>query len=101
MPLFDKNKPFSYDVVREGEDIILMINCEEYSKLPSIEDDPVTMAKTCDLLLEVRNATKIVFTQKRNYEYDYSQVQLVRGIAFLYNQLIKRKDIIGYGAFVF
>ncbi len=102
MPLFDnKKKPFSYDLVREGEDIILMIDCENYTKLPSIEDDPVTMAKTCDLLIEVRNATKIVFTQKRNYEYDYSQVLLLREIASLYSQLTKRKDIISYNSLVY
>ena len=90
MALFDQKKPFSYDVAREGEDVVLIIDCEEYSKLPSIEDDPVTMSKTCDLLLEVKNTTKIVFTQKRNYEYDYDQVQLLREIASLYNQLIKK-----------
>ena len=102
MPLFDnKKKPFSYDLIREGEDIILMIDCENYTKLPSIEDDPATMAKTCDLLIEVRNATKIVFTQKRNYEYDYSQVLLLREIALLYSQLTKRKDIISYNSLVY
>jgi type IV secretory pathway ATPase VirB11/archaellum biosynthesis ATPase len=95
-----KKEAFSYDVVREGEEVILKIDCEDYFRLPSIEDDPVTMAKVFDMLNEVKNVTKIVFSQKRNYEYDYSQVVLLQEVASLYNQLIKRKDIISYAAFV-
>ena len=100
MALFEgKKNPFTYEVVREGDDVILMVDCENYTRLPSIEDDPMTMAKTCDMLNEVNNATKIVFMQKRNYEYDYGQTLLIAEIARLYNQLIKRKDVIGYSAF--
>src|SRR3989338_4731224 len=101
MALFKNNKGlFSYDIAREGEDVILMINCENYPKLPSIEDEPVIMTKTCDLLLEVGNVTKIVFYQKRNYEYDYSQVVLLQEIARLYNQIIKNKRLFGYNVLV-
>ena len=68
MALFDNKKPFSYDVVREGDDVILSVNLEDYPHIPSIEDDPVVMAKMCDMLIEVKDATKIVFAQKRNYD---------------------------------
>ncbi|MBI2134369.1 type II/IV secretion system ATPase subunit [Candidatus Woesearchaeota archaeon] len=96
MALFDNKKPFSYEVIREGEDVLLSVNMEDYTHAPSLEDDPVVMSKACDMLIEVKDATKIVFTQKRNYEYDYEQTILLREIARLYSQLIRRKEISSY-----
>ena len=99
MALFgESKKPFSYDIVREGENTILMVDLEEYHKIPSLEDDPVVMYKTCDLIIEAGKITKIIFTQKRNYEYDYSQTLIIREIANLYKQLTKRKDFFSYTA---
>jgi len=87
-----KKEPFSYDVVREGEDIILKIDCEAYYHIPSIEDDGITMGKVMDLLIEVGNATKIVLSQKRNYEYDYGQTTLMVEMAKLYKGIMKGDD---------
>src|SRR3989339_297661 len=100
MPLFDK-QPFSYDIIREGEDVILQINCEAYSRVPSLEDDPITMSKTCDILNEVGTVTKIVYFQRRNIEYDYSQTILIKEIANLYKQLLKQKEVLSYNKFVY
>ena len=97
MALFpEKKEPFSYDIIREGEEIILRIDLDDYNGVPSIEDDPILMAKTCDRLIEVGNMTKIVFYQKRNYEYDFNQVVLLQEIAKLYKQLSKRREVMGY-----
>jgi hypothetical protein len=85
-------------MVKEGEDMVLQINCEQYSRVPSLEDDQVTMAKAIDILTSEPNATKIIFQQKRNYEYDYNQVALLKEIAVLHNHLIKNKDILSYNA---
>jgi len=82
---------FSYDIIREGEDIILSINCETYQKTPSLEEDPLLMSKTIDILAETGTVTKIVFAQKREYEYDYATVQILLEIAKLYNQFAKQK----------
>ena len=98
MALFDNKKPFSYDVIREGDDVIISINLEDYMHVPSLEDDPVVMSKACDMLLEIKDATKIVFIQKRNYEYDYSQTALLKEIASLYGKLTRKKDILSYTA---
>ncbi|HZX44164.1 MAG TPA: ATPase, T2SS/T4P/T4SS family [Candidatus Nanoarchaeia archaeon] len=100
MPLFDKT-PFSYDILREGEEIILQINCETYTKMPSIEDDPLTMQKTVDILNEVGAITKIAFFQRRRIEYDFSQVNLLREIAVIYKKIIKQRETLGYNAFVY
>ena len=98
MVLFDNKKTFSYDVIREGDDVLLSVNLEDYHHVPSMEDDPVVMSKVCDMLIEVRDATKIVFLQKRNYEYDFNQTSMMREIAKIYSQLVKRRDVFGYTA---
>ena len=98
MVLFgETKKPFTYDILREGEEIILMIDLEQYPHIPSLEDDPLCMSRTVDILVEAGTVTKIVYAQKRNYEYDYNQTLLVQEIAKLYSQLTKRRDLFGYG----
>ena len=98
MALFGEvKKPFSYDVLKEGEETILMIDLEQYPHAPSLEDDPVCMSRTVDILAEVGIVTKIIYTQKRNYEYDYEQTLLIQEIAKLYMQLTKKRDILSYG----
>ncbi len=96
MVLFDKKGPFSYDTIREGEDTVLMINCEQYPRVPSIEDDPITMSRTIDILSSEPSVTKIILQQKRNYEYDYNQSILLKEIASLQNHLAKNKNLVGY-----
>src|SRR3989338_3691292 len=98
MALFDDKEAFSYDIVREGDESILNINSEHYSRLPSIENDAITMSKTVDILAEAPTVTKIVFQQKRNYEYDYTQTQLLVEIAKLYTSLMKNKELTSYTA---
>ncbi len=99
MALFgETKKPFSYDILREGEETILMIDLEQYSHIPSLEDDPVCMSRTVDILAEVGIVTKIVYSQKRNFEYDYEQTLMMQEISKLYSQLAKRKDLFGYSA---
>ena len=91
-----KGKEWDYEINVEGEDSILRINLEKYPKVPSIEDDPVCMANTCDLLIENPNVTKIVFSQKRDYEYDSLNTKLLVELALLYNHLSKQKNILSY-----
>src|SRR3989338_450924 len=98
MALFgETKKPLTYGIIREGEEIILMIDLEEYPHIPSLEDDPVCMSRTDDILIEAGVVTKIVYTQKRNYEYDYNQTLMIQEIAKLHSQLTKRRDLFGYG----
>jgi archaeal flagellar protein FlaI len=98
MVLFNKDKGlFSYDLIREGEDVILKVNCEDYIKTPSLEDDPVLMSKTVDLLAEAGTVTKIIFQQKREYEYESEVALMLVEISKLYNQFVKQKIISYYG----
>jgi flagellar protein FlaI len=85
----------SYDILREGEEVILRIECEQCTFFPSLEDNARTMAMAVDILTEVGQVTKIVFVQKRDYEYDYGQVLMLLDVAKLYKQLVQNKQ--GYG----
>ncbi len=95
MPEGEGKVCFSYDVVREGDDVILTIDMERCTFAPSLEDSPQCMARTIDLLAEISGVTKIVFIQKRDYEYDYNQTMLLVEIANVYKQLTKER--LGYG----
>lgn len=92
---------WSYEVLREGEDTILKIDCERLLRAPSIEDDAVYMAKTVDTLIEVGRITKIVFYQKRDYEYDYDQTLMLKEIANLYSKFMSQKEFFSFEALSF
>ncbi len=87
-----ESSEWSYELVREGEDRVLKIDCNSYERIPSIESDPNTMSKTVDILLKVKDATKTVFSQKRDYEYDMHQTLLLVGIAKAFQTLYKNKE---------
>jgi len=80
-----------YEIVREGEEITIRINCEECTFFPSIEDSPKTMGMVVDILAEAGNATRIIITQKRDYEYGYDQTAMLVEIARLYKDILKHK----------
>ncbi len=79
-----------YEVVKEGDEIILRIDYESHIMPPSIEDNPQCMARTIDILSKLTGVTKIVFCQKRDYEYNYKQAQLLMEIAGLYRKIAKQ-----------
>ena len=81
----------TYEVVREGEDVVIRINYEGAPVTPSIEDNDAVMARAIDILAEVGHATKLLFSQKRDYEYDFTQTLILLEIAKLYRQLVKER----------
>ncbi|HME87457.1 MAG TPA: type II/IV secretion system ATPase subunit [Candidatus Nanoarchaeia archaeon] len=85
-----------YEVLHEGEETILRVNAENWLTVPSLEDDPITMSRTLSMLIEVSQATRIVYTQKRDYEYDFPQTRMLVEVALLYNKIVKEKDVISY-----
>lgn len=87
-----------YDVVREGDEIILSVDYSARGRIPSIEDDEITMSETMTMLMENQSVTKILFTQKHDYEYDYSQVSLLLELARLYAKLVRNKELFSYQA---
>ncbi|MBD3259207.1 hypothetical protein GF371_01090 [Candidatus Woesearchaeota archaeon] len=85
-------KDWDFEIIREGEDRVLRIHCETYSKIPSLEDDPLTMSKTVDILTKAKDATKIVFYKKRDYEYEMEQTLILAEIAQVYAELTQKKS---------
>lgn len=84
-----------YDVIREGEEIILRVDCEDCPFFPSLEDEPRLMGMTIDMLAEVGTVTQLVFVQKRDFEYDESQVKLLSEVAKVYQHLSKQRFAYG------
>jgi len=82
-----------FEITKEGSDNVLTINYDNVPRVPSIEDDSLCMAKTIDILISSPNVTKIIFNQKHDYEYDYSQVKLLHEIAKLYKSFVKEKEL--------
>jgi len=90
---------FHYDIVREGEENILRVDCESCTFLPSLEDSPMTMSKTIDILTEITSISRLVFVQKRDYEYDYYQTQMIIEISTLYKKIMKERATFSFDAF--
>jgi type IV secretory pathway ATPase VirB11/archaellum biosynthesis ATPase len=67
------------------------MNCESCNFFPSLEDEPKLMALTIDALAEVGKVTRLIFVQKRDIEYDESQVVLLSEVAQVYKKVIKQK----------
>ncbi len=81
----------SYEFIKEGEDTILRIDCEECSFFPSIEDNPTVMEIVLRALSKESTATKIVLNQKRDYEYDYDITIMLVEIARIYRHTDKQR----------
>ena len=92
MALFDKKKP-KYEVIREADDVTLRIDYDKQINLPSIEDNEEVMSAAIDAIVDVGEVTKLVFFQKRDYEYDTAQTRILVEIAHLYKKLMKQKDL--------
>ena len=91
-----KQEPFSYEVLREGEETILRIDCTGFTKVPSIEEEPLFMEKAVEGIIQNPTTTKIIFIQHRDFEYDYSQIRLLREVALLYNKFVRNRQEFSY-----
>ena len=83
------NTDIEFSVDRTAEEGILRADFSLSSYTPSIEDSSFTMSKIIEKLAVVHGITKIIFYQKREYEYDYHQTSLLNEIARIYSKLIK------------
>ncbi len=98
MVLFKKKlKTGEHEVVREGSEDIMHINYEEYQQLPSLEDDALTMSRVVEKL-SATPVSRIIFHQKKKYEYSYTQTQMLVEISQIYNHFIKQKKLLSLAA---
>ncbi|MFH1440387.1 MAG: ATPase, T2SS/T4P/T4SS family [Candidatus Woesearchaeota archaeon] len=96
--MYQGKKDWEHDVIREGEENILYIYVEGISFAPSIEDYATIMSKVMDILLQVSGITKIIFSQKREYEYDYSQTLIIQEVVDIYKKIIRENNIFSYNS---
>src|SRR3990167_10366687 len=94
MALFENKKEREYDIVNEGSERVLRIDYTKKTIIPSIEDSEECMQDVINKLVENAGVSRIVLVQQRNYNYNYSQVQLLVEVARLYNHLIKQKKFL-------
>ena len=95
-PEKQKKGVFSYELIDEGEDTTLRIDCATCNFLPSLEDSALVMSKTIEILVENKNVTKIIFYQQRDYEYGFNQSQMLLEIATVYENLVRQKSLLSY-----
>ncbi|MBS3165246.1 type II/IV secretion system ATPase subunit [Candidatus Woesearchaeota archaeon] len=85
-----------YEIVHEGDDTILKVNYEGSNIAPSLEDDAMCMSRTVSRLVENLDVTKIIFLEKRDFEYSFEQTQLLLEFAGIFKKLLKEKDMFSY-----
>jgi len=89
---FQKNV---FQVVKEGQEDILKVDCRAAGISPILEDDAVTMMLIIEKLVEFPNVKRINFYLNKNYSYNYHQTQLLVEIANVYNALVRQRKIWG------
>ena len=92
---FDKEMTlYSYEVQRKGGEDILYINYIGAPYVPSLADHPEVMERTIDALIENPNASRVVFVQQKNYNYDFEETTTLLEIAQFYVFLLKQERVL-------
>ena len=87
-------KLYSSEVRREGGEDILYVNYLGASYVPSLSDSGEVMERTIDSLIENPNVSRIVFSQQKNYNYDFNETSMLLEIAQFYVYLMKQEKIL-------
>ncbi|KHO53749.1 MAG: hypothetical protein QT09_C0010G0012 [archaeon GW2011_AR18] len=99
MVLFKKKvKPGDYELQRDGAEDVLHINYDSYPRIASIEDDALVMSYVIEALSQNPSVNRIIFHQKKKYEYGHHQTVLLVEIATIYNHFIKQKKFLSQAA---
>ena len=87
----DNEKLLDYTFSKEGDEQVLRFDCEKSPFFPSLEDNELIMGAVIDALSENITATRVILQQKRDYEYDQSQTQLLKSISKLKKYLSRQR----------
>lgn len=83
--------PIDYQYDQETQK--LRINCLGSIYGPSIEDYDVWMAAVIDKLMEIKRVVRVVLAERREYEYDFSEVKLLLEIANAIERISRERII--------
>jgi len=84
----DKN----VEIVKEGNETVMRLNCFNVDFSASVEEDGRCMAYVISNLIK-RPVSRIILEHRRNYAYDYEQTQMLVELGSLYNQVMKQRDV--------
>ncbi|MFH1424449.1 MAG: ATPase, T2SS/T4P/T4SS family [archaeon] len=87
-------KPGSYEVQKEGDQTVIRFNWVGVPYSPSIEDDPETMSRVIDAILQVRDVDRIVVAEAYEYEYPPDQTKILVEIAETIDRLLRGENIL-------
>ncbi|MEK6816972.1 MAG: ATPase, T2SS/T4P/T4SS family, partial [Nanoarchaeota archaeon] len=90
--------PQGYEIVREGAEEVIRLNYESVPYSPTIEDNPYVMMDVIDKLVENPSIGRITFMQRRHYNYEFEQTQMLMQVANLYSYMVKRKKALSPAA---
>lgn len=82
----------SFEIDNDTEEVILRGACENCTRVPTVEENSICMSRTIEKLAQNPKVTKIVFYQKRDYEYGFDQTKILGEIALLYNKYVRSKE---------
>lgn len=85
---------YGYNVKREGNEDVLYFNYNGASFVPDISDYSEIMSATIDALIESPNVSRIIFSQDKNYNYDFEETSLLLELAQLYTYLTKHEKVL-------
>ncbi|MBU2638887.1 MAG: type II/IV secretion system ATPase subunit [Nanoarchaeota archaeon] len=89
-----KVPPGGYEIIKEGNEEVIRVNYEQAPYSPSVEGEAIVMMDAIDKLAENPSVARIIFIQRRFYEYPYDQTQMLVEVANLYSYLIKSKKVL-------
>lgn len=89
----------AFEVDNETEEVILRAKCDACTRMPSLEDNSICMARTIEKLAQNPKVSKIIYFQKRDYEYDFDQTKMLIEIALLYNKYVREKEKFSFESF--
>ena len=82
-----------YQVIKQAGEEVLRIDATTWGYLPFVDSNPVVMGYLITTLAEVPSVSRVVFNQRKNYEYSLKQTHFLIEIALIFNHFIKEKNL--------
>ncbi|MBI2044945.1 type II/IV secretion system ATPase subunit [Candidatus Pacearchaeota archaeon] len=94
MPFDSESSLYSYEVQRKGGEDILYINYLGAPFVPNIAEYPEVMTQVVDALMKNPSVSRIVLSQQKNYNYDFTETSYLLEISQLYIFLVNQERIL-------
>lgn len=88
------------NIRREGDEIIIEVDCFRFPYGQSIEDSDVAMSLVINQMQQVRGVTRVMFRERRIFEYSSEQVHFLQQIADVIRYIRNSPDLFSAQAFI-